>query len=296
MPNEPLKVARGPLFAGIALVGALAVGGLTLFANSNKSKPVSSAAVAANASSQKGPNAGKPSSLKLANLDTLSEKDREQFGKLVRDYLLKNPEIIMEVQRELEAKMEREQAARIKTALAKHKDGLTNPKLNLVAGNPDGDVTVVEFFDYNCGFCRRAVDAMSRLIDGDKKVRLVLQEMPIFGKESEDAARMAIAARKQGKYWELHAGLLKAKGRASGPAALQIAEKLGLDVEKLKKDAASDETTKFIRKAQGLGRSLGIQGTPHFFVGDQMIAGAPEDLFGQLRAKIAAERVRQKKG
>jgi protein-disulfide isomerase len=147
-------------------------------------------------------------------------------------------------------------------------------------------ITVVEFFDYNCGYCKRGFPELAKLIDKDSKVRVVFKELPILSKGSEEAARVALAARLQGKYWEVHRALLESKGQANEAVALKIAEKLGLDMAKLKKDTESSEIKAEIERVRELATKMGINGTPHFLVGDRGIAGAPEDLYEQLAKNV----------
>jgi len=130
------------------------------------------------------------------------------------------------------------------------------------------------------------VDHMSKLLDTDKKVHVVFMDFPIFGKDSEGAARVAIAAAKQGKYWELHKEMLLHKGANSEDEAYKLAEKLGLDVAKLKLDANSPDTAAQLQSNRALADKLGIQGTPHFIVDDKVIPGAPDNLYDQLAGLI----------
>ena len=213
--------------------------------------------------------------------------ERAKIESVVRDYLLANPDIMLEVQNALELKMEAQRTAQMAGALKAQAQHLYKATSSPSVGVADADVTVVEFFDYNCGFCRRAMPDIVKLTSADPKVKVVFKEFPIFGKDSEAAARVAIAAGKQGKYWEVHKALFEHEGKLNEESALGVAESLGLDMTKLKADMASPETTKEIEDTQKLAESLGIQGTPHFFVGEQVIPGAPEDLLDQLQSKIA---------
>jgi len=222
----------------------------------------------------------------MAAGDAFSEAQKAELGALIKDYLVKNPEVMIEVQRVLEAKMEATRQEAAAKAVSENGANLYKNALLPTAGAAKGDVTVVEFFDYNCGFCRKAVDSMSKLMDADKKVKVVMVDFPIFGKDSEAAARVAIAAGKQGKYWDLHQALLLHKGANGEESALQLAEKLGLDMTKLKADAAAPETAKLLADNRALAEKLGIQGTPHFYVGDKVIPGAPENLYDELASLV----------
>ena len=211
---------------------------------------------------------------------------RKEIEKVVKNYLITNPEIFLEAQTALEAKMEKEQAEKLKVAIAENaKEIYRDPQADL-AGNPNGDITVVEFFDYNCGYCKRGLHDVIKLVESDPNVRVVFKELPILSKGSEEASRVAIASGKQGKYWEVHRAMLEAKGVMNEANALAIATKLGLDIEKLKKDMASPEVEAEIKKSESLAKKMGVNGTPHFLVGDRAIPGAPEDLYDQLAKHV----------
>lgn len=207
--------------------------------------------------------------------------------KIIKDYLLANPEVMLDVQTALETKMEKLQAEKLKAALAENAKEIYRRPTAPVAGNKDGDITVTEFFDYNCGFCKKSLPDMQALIKQDGKVRVVLKELPILSRDSLEASKFALAAKMQGKYWEMHTALLDTKGGANGAAAIKIAEKLGLDIAKLKADAEGPEVKAEIEAVKNLANKMGINGTPHFLVGDRSIAGAPTDLLAQLTASVA---------
>jgi len=213
-------------------------------------------------------------------------EQKKQIEKIIKDYLVTNPEIFLEAQTALEAKMEKEQAEKLKAAIADNAREIYRDPNADVAGNPNGDITVVEFFDYNCGYCKRGLHDVVKLVDGDPKVRVVFKELPILSKGSEEASRVAVAAGKQGKYWDVHRAMLEAKGVMNEANALAIAQKLGLDMDKLKKDMASPEVEAQIAKAEALAKKMGVNGTPHFLVGDRAIPGAPDDLYEQLAKHV----------
>ena len=213
--------------------------------------------------------------------------ERAKIESVVRDYLINNPEIMLDVQNALEAKMEAKRTSDMAGALKAQAQNLYKATSSPSIGAADADVTVVEFFDYNCGYCRRAMPDLIKLTGADPKVKLVFKEFPIFGADFEAAAKVAIASGKQGKYWEVHKGLFEHEGKLNEEVALSVAQGLGLDMTKLKADMGSPETLKEIDDTKKLAESLGIQGTPHFFVGEQVIPGAPEDLFDQLQTRIA---------
>jgi protein-disulfide isomerase len=217
---------------------------------------------------------------------TFSPDQKKEIEQIIKSYLVANPEIFVDIQNALEEKMEKEQAQKLKVAIAENASEIYRAKEASVVGNPDGVVTVVEFFDYNCGYCKHGLKDVMKLVETDPKARVVFKELPILSKGSEEASRVALAAQKQGKYWELHKAMLSAKGQMNEAAALQIAEKLGLDMDKLKKDMASPEVKAEIEKAAALAKKLGVNGTPHFLIGDRAVAGAPDDLYDQLERNV----------
>jgi len=216
----------------------------------------------------------------------VSPEHKKEIELIIKSYLVANPEIFVDIQNALEEKVEKEQAQKLKVAIAENASEIYRAGEASVAGNPDGDITVVEFFDYNCGYCKHGLHDVIKLVETDPKVRVVFKELPILSKGSEEASHVALAAQKQGKYWELHKAMLSAKGQMNEASALQIAEKLGLDMDKLKKDMASPEVKVEIEKAAALAKKLGVNGTPHFLVGDRAVAGAPDDLYDQLERNV----------
>ncbi|MGB2932051.1 MAG: DsbA family protein [Methyloceanibacter sp.] len=216
--------------------------------------------------------------------------EQTRIEQTMRDYLTKNPEILVEMTTELDKRQAAEQSQQQNKAISENAEAIFRSPVSHVAGNPNGDVSVVEFFDYNCGYCRRALPDVVKLVNDDGKVRLVLKELPIFGEDSEAAAKYALAADKQGKYFEVHQKLMADPGKADKEKALRIAQELGLDMEQLEKDAASDETQKALDEAKELAQKLGLQGTPLYLIGDRIVPGAPDDLYDQLKANVAEVR------
>ena len=218
--------------------------------------------------------------------NSFTDDQKKAIGELIKDYLIKNPEIMIDVQSALEAKMEKEQSEKLRSFMSENaKDIYRNPQ-SPVAGDPNGDITVVEFFDYNCGYCKRGLPEVQKLIESDKRVRMVFKELPILSKGSEEAAKAAFAAKAQGKYWEFHQAMLSNKGQANEASSLKTAETLGLDMAKFKADMASPAIEAELEKVKELAKKMGINGTPHFLVGDKSIPGAPEDLHSQLETLV----------
>lgn len=192
---------------------------------------------------------------------------------IVKTYLMDHPEIMLEVSKELEKKQDAIKAAEAKKVIAEHKAALFSGRHDAVIGNPKGDVTVIEFFDYNCGWCKRAVDDIVTLVKADPKVRVVMKEFPIFGENSAIAAKAAMAAHRQGKYWELHVALMKEK-QVTKENVFAIAQKVpGLNIAKLRADIADPEFDRVLAENQELAQKLGIEGTPAFLVDNRINMG-----------------------
>jgi protein-disulfide isomerase len=202
------------------------------------------------------------------------DKDqREEMGEIIRDYLLENPGILREVIQALEAKEQEAGLTAMSEAIRERGQELYRGEHDLVAGNPDGSVTMVEFFDYNCGYCKRAMSDVLALIESDDDLRVVFKEWPILGEGSRFAARAALASRKQGKYWDFHLALMETRG-LDETSTLEVARRIGLDVDQLKADMEAPEVAAVIEGNMRLASAFGIQGTPVFFIDDQVIPGA----------------------
>ena len=218
----------------------------------------------------------------------LSSAQKTEMETLVHDYLLSHPEILREMANKLdENDKQRETEARVGTLQSK-KNEIYHDASDAVVGNPQGDVTIVEFMDYNCGWCKKSVVEMQGLIKQDKNVRIVMKEFPIFGEGSEYAARAALAAVKQGKYWQLHQALFASESKVTPEVVDQIAVEQGLDLVKLKSDMKDPAIAENIRKTQVLAQSLLLTGTPAFIIDDQVFPGYTH--LDNLMASIATVR------
>jgi protein-disulfide isomerase len=209
---------------------------------------------------------------------------------IIRDYLINKPEILVEMTNELDKRQAAEQSVQQQKAISQNANAIFRSPVSHVAGNPNGDVSVVEFFDYNCPYCRHALPNVLKLMNEDGKVRLVLKELPILSDDSVAVARLALAANKQGKYFEMHQKLFSEPGKADKDKALRIGKELRLDIDQLQKDAQDPDIKKALDEAKELAQKLDLKGTPMFLIGDRVIAGAPEDLFDQLKANVAEVR------
>ncbi len=222
--------------------------------------------------------------LALAVPASAQTMDEEAIKALILETIRTNPEIVMEAIEILQAREGEAQAAASAAALAAQQGALQNDPNAPVMGNPDGDITIVEFFDYNCGYCRRVFPAVKELIADDSNIRVVMREWPILGEESVFAARAALASRKQGKYAEFHDALMENQGRASQANVLSIAQDLGLDIDQLRADMEGAEVDAHIATSRQLTQALGLNGTPAFVFGDQLVPGAIE--LGQMKELI----------
>jgi len=211
-----------------------------------------------------------------AQSDTFTEGQTRSIEKIVKDYLVSHPEILLEVQDAFEKKAEAKRGEATRSRMPEFYKSLSGLKADLAPLTVgDGDVTVVEFFDYNCGYCRHALPDVTKLLDSDKKVKVVFLEYPILSQGSNEASKVAIAAAKQGKYFEFHKAMFAA-GRANKESALKVAEQLGLNLDKVKADSASPETEALITKIGEIGKRLFVDGTPTFIVGDKVNPGAAD--------------------
>jgi protein-disulfide isomerase len=207
---------------------------------------------------------------------TADELDEARVRELVYDAIRDRPEIIVEALELLQQRDREQQAAAAQSLLRDQRSLLERDPNAPVLGNPDGDVTVVEFFDYNCPFCKRAMPEVQGLLNSDGNVRLVYREWPILGEGSVFAARAALASRKQGKYEEFHWALMGARGRVEEASVLRLAKKIGLDVKQLRKDMESPEVEAHIATSMQLAQSLGFSGTPSFVIGEALVPGFVE--------------------
>lgn len=212
-----------------------------------------------------------------AQTSPIDAGQRQAIEDIVKNYLVKNPEVIQEAIAELERRQEETQKTAQTSALKEAQDALVNSPRGFTVGNPAGDVTLVEFFDYNCGYCKRALGDVKALIKADPKLKVVLKDFPVLGPESVEASRVALAAKQQlkgEKLLEYHTKLMETKGRVNAERALGLAKEMGLDVAKLQKDMDGDEVRSTIQENVGLGDKLGLTGTPAFIVGNEIIPGA----------------------
>ena len=217
----------------------------------------------------------------------VSIEQRQVIESVIEDYLLRNPIIIRQAINALRAKEENTKKARISEALKTHKQQIFRDETSPVGGNPKGDITLVEFFDYNCGYCKKAATTLKAVVEKDPNIRVVYKEFAILGPES---ARAALAAHRQGKYIEFHEGLMAEEANESN--ILALVKSLGMDYSRFRKDMGRSDIEAILQKNYQLANILGITGTPVFVIGDQIIPGAVSE--EALQRAIKEERRRLK--
>ena len=213
-----------------------------------------------------------------APAQSISDAQRGEIERIIRDYLVKNPEVLQEAIAELEKRQAKADAEKHKTAVKDNTETLFNSARHVVIGNPKGDVTFVEFFDYNCGYCKRALEDMMALMKSDPNLKVVLKEFPVLGPGSMDAARVGVAVRMQDKtgkkYLEFHQKLLTGRGQVDKARALAAAKDVGLDVARIERDLGGDEVRMSIEESFKLAEKLGLNGTPSYVIGSDVVIGA----------------------
>lgn len=214
----------------------------------------------------------------LSAAQTFSDAQRAEIGRIVKEYLLKNPEVLQEAIAELEKRQSVADAERHKAAVKQHSRAIFSSPLQVTLGNPEGDVTFVEFFDYNCGYCKRAMADMLELMKTDMKLKVVLKEFPVLGQGSVEAAQVSSAARMQDKtgkkYLEFHQKLMGGRGQADRARALAVAKEVGFDMAKLEKDMTGPEVRQSLEESFKLAEALGLNGTPSYVIGEEVVVGA----------------------
>jgi len=222
--------------------------------------------------------------------DEFSKSQTTAIQKIVHDYLVQHPEVLEEAMGELQKRQQASEAAKNKEVVKAHAKQLFDSPDEVVLGNPKGNVTFVEFFDYNCGYCKHAMSDMLTLLKSDPNLKVVLKEFPVLGPGSVEAARVAVAVRMQApqKYLEFHTKLLGGRGHADEARALAVAKEIGLDMTRIRKDMKSPEVEKTLKQDFALAQALGINGTPSYVVGDNVIVGAVG--LDALKQKIANAR------
>lgn len=200
----------------------------------------------------------------------------DDFEQRVRDYIVENPQVLVESLQRMEERQRAAQSDEIGQIIAARSDEIFNDQASPVGGDPEGDVSLVEFFDYNCPYCRRIASTLVEIESGDPKLRVVYKEWPILGPNSEFAARAALASHRQGKYVAFHKELILTSGLVNESKVLEVAAQVGLDVDRLKQDMEAPEIEELLERNRELAQVLRISGTPSFVIGERMLRGAAD--------------------
>ena len=228
----------------------------------------------------------------VASAQSFSAPQRSEIEGIIKDYLIKHPEVLEEVMKELEKRQTVAEAEKAQKTITDNAEILFNSPRQVVLGNPKGDVTVVEFFDYNCGYCKRALTDMLDLMKGDSNLRIVLKDFPVLGEGSVQAAQVAIALKMQDKdskkYLDFHQKLLTGRGAADKAKAMAVAKEVGADMARLEKDMASQEVKATLEETFKLAEPLGLNGTPSYVIGKNVVIGAVG--LAELKSKVNTAR------
>lgn len=205
----------------------------------------------------------------------MSAEEKAAINAQIRTYILENPEIIVEAMQVLEQREQNAQANADRELLASMRDPLENDGFSLITGNPNGDVTVIEFLDYRCGYCKQAHDGVKALLASDPNIKFIVKEFPILGPESTFASRAAMASLEQGAdtYLSFNDAMMRHRGDLDQHTVMRIAGEAGVDQAKLAEDIQNPEIAANIRTTYGLARRLNISGTPAFIIGDTIVRG-----------------------
>jgi protein-disulfide isomerase len=208
--------------------------------------------------------------------NAFDDAQKKEIGEIVKSYLLEHPEVLVEVQRALDKKQDEARMAQAKVAVEQNEKLIFNAPYDLSVGNPNGKITVVEFFDYNCGYCKRAVSDMDAIVKKYPDVRFVLKEFPILGQDSVAAHRVSDAFRhiSPEKYGQFHRELLAGEEHATEGRALEVAASLGVSEEQIRAQMKKGSNEESVKQTYALAHKLGITGTPTYVIGDEAVFGA----------------------
>ena len=213
-----------------------------------------------------------------ASAQSFSDAQKSDIEAIIKNYLVSHPEVLEEAMTELSKRQAAEDDKKHEASVAENADAIYNSPHGVVLGNKNGDVTFVEFFDYNCGYCKRAMGDMLDLLKNDSKLKVVLKEFPVLSPGSVEAAQVAVAVRMQDpsgkKYLDFHQKLLGGHGPADRAHALAAAKDAGLDMARIEKDMQSAEVKATIEENFKLAEDMGMNGTPSYVIGKQVVVGA----------------------
>jgi protein-disulfide isomerase len=205
-------------------------------------------------------------------------QSQAEMQRIIRDYIVSHPEVLQEAMAEFEKRQQLAENEKARGAVKEHAQALFNSTRHVTVGNREGDVTLVEFFDYNCGYCKQALADLTTLMKGDAKLKVVLKEFPVLGPGSIEAAQVGVAVRMQDpsgeKYLAFHNKLMGTRGQADKARALAAAHEAGVDMGQLERDLGSDEVKASLEESFKLAESLGLNGTPSYVIGNDVVIGA----------------------
>lgn len=222
--------------------------------------------------------------------ELFSKEQLQEIDKMIKDFIMKNPNVVLDAVQQMQAQEEQDKQQLAQKNLVSFKDKLINDPNAPFTGNPNGDVTIVEFFDYRCGYCKRVSPTVAKAVKEDGNVRVVYKEFPILGPESVIAARASLSVWRIApeKYMDFHHALMGARGGISEHLVLSVATKLGLDGDRVSKEMKSSDVENDIRNNHQLAQALGITGTPAFVIGNELVPGAVD--FDTLKSLISEAR------
>jgi len=234
-----------------------------------------------------------PTTPQMSSVPSFNDAQRAEIEAIVKEYLVnKHPEVMAEGLQNLQKHEQEEADAKSKQGVSNAKDRVYGDVNSPIGGNPKGNVTVVEFYDYQCGYCKMSQDAVERLAKDDKNIRFIYKEFPILGPASAEASKAALASVKQGKFQAYHDALMAKKDHLSSDMIYQTAKDVGLDVEKLKKDMTEASVNDEINANLKLGQDIGVRGTPMFIINDNIFPGAMQ--YDQLKQSVTDARAEKK--
>jgi protein-disulfide isomerase len=223
-----------------------------------------------------------------ATASDFTPDQKKQIEAIIQDFLANHPDLLLQAIEKADEKLKSDAKDKAAKALTEHRQQVFNDPSSPVGGNPNGAVTLVEFFDYRCPYCKQVEPSLEKLLIDDHQLRLIYKEFPVLGPSSEIAAHVALAARKQGKYDAFHRAMMGTTGTIDEAVIYKVAASVGLDVDRLRQDAKAPDVDKELAANIDLGNALDIDGTPAFVVGDQIVPGAIS--LDELKQMIAGAR------
>jgi protein-disulfide isomerase len=225
---------------------------------------------------------------------TFSDAQRTEIESIIKDYLTnKHPEVMAQGLQALQQREQESAQAKTKAEVSNSKDKIFNDPTSPFSGNPKANVTIVEFYDYQCGYCKMSEESLEKIVKEDKNVKLIYKDFPILGPASAEAAKASLASVKQGKFQAFHDSMMTKKDHLSSDMIYQVAKDVGLDVDKLKKDMADASVNDIINNNLKLGQDIGVRGTPMFIINDNIYPGALQ--YDQLKQAVSDARGAEKK-